>query len=124
MVARQGRSKLGDSSLAWKMLRNPMRLPRFARNDSSVDAHLFMTFTIAIPNSLPTGPGPDRGRGRQAQSEFRNLNTKVCFDHSGVVLNLLGFPFGNLLAVVKHEDPIAEFDDHIHIVLDDEEDLP
>ena len=27
-------------------LRNPMRLPRFARNDSSVDAHLFMTFTI------------------------------------------------------------------------------
>jgi hypothetical protein len=27
-------------------LRNPMRLPRFARNDSSVDVHLFMTFTI------------------------------------------------------------------------------
>jgi len=27
-------------------LRNPMRLPRFARNDSSIHVHLFMTFTI------------------------------------------------------------------------------
>ena len=29
-------------------LRNPMRLPRFARNDSSIHVHLFMTFTIAM----------------------------------------------------------------------------
>jgi hypothetical protein len=25
-----------------------MRLPRFARNDSSIHVHLFMTFTIAM----------------------------------------------------------------------------
>ena len=29
-------------------LRNPMRLPRFARNDSSIYVHLFMTFTIVV----------------------------------------------------------------------------
>jgi hypothetical protein len=36
-------------------LRNPMRLPRFARNDSSIHVHLFMTFTIfmkMIPEEL------------------------------------------------------------------------
>ena len=35
-------------------LRNPMRLPRFARNDSSIHVHLFMTFTIGMPDYLFT----------------------------------------------------------------------
>ena len=38
--------------VARNRLRNPMRLPRFARNDTSVDVNLLMTFTIVVDHGL------------------------------------------------------------------------
>src|SRR5213594_3793373 len=60
---------------------------------------------------------------RGAKPPFESAS-KIRFDDTLVGLNQTGRPLGDLLAVVEHEDGLAQPHDHLHVVLHQENGAP